>query len=676
MAYVSDWQIVGYVTLRKTVLHKFRVYLLMVVSCCSGVFNCSLVYAETANNRILDNLIEARDSYGNTVALEEIAPDDYEGFIVEIKSDTPRSELNTLRKKVAKCQDNSVQELYGQKVYYADSIDDAADYIPYEMVDYIEPNYTIHQMNVVNKGTVGTDGYSTSDPLYKDNKWLYSQINIQPVWQKGIKGRNSSSDRAVCIAVLDSGLAGYGIQSISYPKHEDLNYSNMIAASSVMDSSTCDRNGHGTFVIGEIAALHDNEKGVAGILPDAEILSYKVIDSDGEGNISDAIFALDDIRENYRNVDVVNMSLGSEHYSSSFQAACNRLANTGVILVASAGNDGNRVYNYPASYDNVISVAATNKYGSTSFFSQHNNMVDIAAPGEDILGLGIANSSDYCYHSGTSMSSPIVAAIAAMVKSIDKTVNHDKFVELLKDSSVDAGPNGYDEYFGWGIPDCDKLVQMLIRCDTHAMGDWVTVQESTCTKEGLEQRSCRNCYYTETRKIDKTGHDCSDWIVKYEPTCEYMGEKVGYCSKCNYTVKVVTPATKHNYEEVIKKPKVGFEGLSYLECSNCGKIIDETVIPALRPSPTVIRSQSSGKTSITIKWTRRECTGYQVRYSRKSSMSNAKKYITTDCEKSSVTIKKLQRKTRYYFQIRTVFSRAGNSYYSQWSTRRMIKTKG
>ncbi|NPA53180.1 MAG: S8 family serine peptidase [Aquificae bacterium] len=188
-----------------------------------------------------------------------------------------------------------------------------------------------------------------------------------------------------------------------------------------------DDNGHGTHVAGIAAAVGNNGKGIAGVSWHSKILPLKFMDSNGQGRLSDAIECMEYIVNNVRkgeNIKIANASWGGYQTSSALKDAIKKLKEQDILFVAAAGNDKNnndeRPY-YPASFDlaNIISVAATDKNDNLADFSNYGkNTVDVAAPGAEIISTYPGNK--YRYMSGTSMSTPHVSGLAALIWSQNK----------------------------------------------------------------------------------------------------------------------------------------------------------------------------------------------------------------------------------------------------------------
>jgi subtilisin family serine protease len=179
-----------------------------------------------------------------------------------------------------------------------------------------------------------------------------------------------------------------------------------------------DEQGHGTHVAGIIGAKGNNNKGVTGLCWSVKIIAVRVMNSDGYGTWSQGIAGLDYALA--AGAKVVNASFGGSSGSEIGREAIQRARSKGVLIVASAGNDGkndDKTPVFPAAYpdSNILSVAATNSKDKLASFSNFGaKTVDLAAPGEKIASTYW--HSDYAYMSGTSMAAPYVAAAAAMLR--------------------------------------------------------------------------------------------------------------------------------------------------------------------------------------------------------------------------------------------------------------------
>jgi subtilisin family serine protease len=217
-----------------------------------------------------------------------------------------------------------------------------------------------------------------------------------------------------------------------------------------------DENGHGTHCAGVIGAEGDNDEGIAGINWNVKIMPLKFMGRGGFGTTKDAIEAINytiDRKKNGVNVAVISASWGSTSYSKALEDAIRAAGENGILFVAAAGNNGtdnDRRPHYPSNYKlaNVISVAALDNTDSLTSFSNFGaKTVHIAAPGKDIMSTWL--SGQYREASGTSMATPQVAGVAALILSAEPGLKVEKLRERVL-NSVDklAGLKGKVESGG------------------------------------------------------------------------------------------------------------------------------------------------------------------------------------------------------------------------------------
>ncbi len=280
--------------------------------------------------------------------------------------------------------------------------------------------------------------------------WGVDRVNADLVWPL------FTAD-AVKVAVVDTGVDR---------SHPDL-VGNLKGGMSAVayTSSYNDDNGHGSHVAGIIAAV-DNSIGVIGVAPAADLYAVKVLDRSGSGYLSDIIEGLQWVVTNH--INVVNMSLGTSSYSASFATAVEQTIASGVVVVAAAGNSGpsaNTVM-YPAKFAGVIAVSAIDSSNAIASFSSRGPEVDLAAPGVSIFST--YKKQAYQTLSGTSMASPHVAGVAALVLNSPIGVDdldHDNVwdpneVETrLERTAQDQGTAGFDTNFGNGLVRADLAVR-------------------------------------------------------------------------------------------------------------------------------------------------------------------------------------------------------------------------
>jgi subtilisin family serine protease len=297
-----------------------------------------------------------------------------------------------------------------------------------------------------------------NDPYYGQYQADLAQIGVTDAW------KTTTGSTGITVAILDTGadlsnpdLAGVHVAG-TYNTVATLPGN---AANPAYHTATVtDGAGHGTHVLGTIAAQTNNGVGVAGIAPGVSVLVVKVLDDDGSGSstwVNDGIeWAIS------HGANIISMSLGALQSPSSCAAyypSTDDAYAAGVAVVAAAGNDGNTSYSLPASCPHVLSVASVNGSNVHSVFSQSNSEVDIAAPGESIVSTyPAALGHTYLQLSGTSMATPHVAGVAALVESARGAMTPDELTSVLEGTATDLGPAGRDDAYGYGLVRADAAV--------------------------------------------------------------------------------------------------------------------------------------------------------------------------------------------------------------------------
>ncbi len=296
---------------------------------------------------------------------------------------------------------------------------------------YAEPNYLAFAFDT-----------APNDPSY-GSQWGLPKISAPAAWDIS----TGSSD--VVIAVVDTGID---------LDHPDLSCSGKLTAGWDFynnDATPDDDNGHGSHVAGIAAACTNNSTGVAGVAWGARLMSVKVLNSGGsgtyEGVAAGITYAVD------QGADVINLSLGGFDDSATLLNAVQYADSNGVLVVAAAGNCAQDGYQcsylwnpimYPAAYSTALAVAATDSTDSWATFSEYHPYVDVAAPGVSIYST--VAGGGYDYKSGTSMATPHVAGLAALVWSVKPDLTHDQVRDVIQSTADDLGDPGKDDYFGYG----------------------------------------------------------------------------------------------------------------------------------------------------------------------------------------------------------------------------------
>lgn len=248
----------------------------------------------------------------------------------------------------------------------------------------------------------------------QEPQWALSHINVFPMWKRGYTG-----DGAV-VAILDTGC------NYDHPfiRHSIIGGMNLTTDYAGVTSQYMDNNGHGTHICGIVSARYNRKNGMSGVAPDAKLLVFKVLNSDGTGEISPILKAMT-MAVNWRGpggkrVNVIGMSFGTEQNYPQLEQAINTAVKNNILVITAAGNDGdgkkstNEII-YPGYYDSVLQVGASDINDGPAGFSNSNRHMDIVAPGVDILSLGV--NGGYTVMSGTSMACPHVVGGAALIIS-------------------------------------------------------------------------------------------------------------------------------------------------------------------------------------------------------------------------------------------------------------------
>jgi len=309
-----------------------------------------------------------------------------------------------------------------------------AAYKKHPDVLYAEPDYIVKALGMPNDPSFSSLwGLMNTG---QNNGTAGSDVNAPGAWDV------TTGSKDVVVAVIDTGI-DYTHQDLAdniWSNKAECNangidddgngYIDDCHGINVVDrfSPPMDDYGHGSHVSGTIGAMGNNAIGVVGVNWDISLMACKFLDSTGRGSTSGAIECLDYVRDmKSRGVNIVatNNSWGGGDYSQALYEAIGANLQAGILFIVAAGNSGNdnETYpTYPASYSlpNVIAVSATDESDSVAFFSDDGRRsVHIGAPGTDILSTTPDNG--YETHSGTSMATPHVTGVAALLKAQDPT---------------------------------------------------------------------------------------------------------------------------------------------------------------------------------------------------------------------------------------------------------------
>lgn len=299
-------------------------------------------------------------------------------------------------------------------------------------VKFAEPHY-LYMQNQIDL---------PNDLLYQEHyQWNFPVIRTEEGW------RISKGNEEVVIAVVDTGV------DLDHPdlKQRLTKGYNVLEDNDFPD----DDNGHGTHVAGIIASETNNSEGVAGLTWYNKIMPVKAVGAEGYGTSFDIakgiVWAVD------HGADVINMSLGNYQSSSLLKEAVNYAYDQNVVLIAAAGNENTSRPSFPASYPQVLSVAAIDNTGKRAPFSNFGDFIDVTAPG-DLIASTYFNQQ-YASLSGTSMASPHVAGLAGLLLSVNPKLTNKEVKEIIENTAYDLGMLGKDFDFGSGLIDVKRALE-------------------------------------------------------------------------------------------------------------------------------------------------------------------------------------------------------------------------
>lgn len=325
-------------------------------------------------------------------------------------------------------------------------------------VEYAEPNGIVRKL------------LRPNDRFFRF-QWHFRLIGAERTWDIQ---RGSAS---VAIAVIDSGIAyeDFGVfrrapdwgSRVFLPGFDFVNG----------DSHANDDDGHGTHVASTIGEATNNAEGVAGLAFDCGLMPVKVLDEFGFGSFFDVAegvdYAINFSQNGQRPVKVINLSLGGPNASETLRRALDRAEAAGVVVVAAAGNDGERRLDYPAAFPNVIAVGAVDGRKQKTGYSNFGPEIDVVAPGGDLdrdddndgdpdgvlqqtfdpftaFETGLYDDFAYFYFEGTSQATPHVAALAALL--ISQGITDPAAVRAaITSTAEDLGSPGRDDMYGFGL---------------------------------------------------------------------------------------------------------------------------------------------------------------------------------------------------------------------------------
>jgi type VII secretion-associated serine protease mycosin len=288
---------------------------------------------------------------------------------------------------------------------------------------------------------------------YQGRPWALQRVNLDELWAQ-------STGKGVQVAVIDTGVDVKNPQLRSaVDASKGRNYLPAKNARGEKidrgdNRGTTDTVGHGTRVAGIIAARPAKNTGFVGLAPDAVIIPMKQNNAEGDGTAATLAQAIRDAVG--AGADVINISQDTANAvepDPSLEQAVDHALGQGVVVVASAGNDGlggNAKATYPASYEGVLAVASSDRNNERAPFSQSGEFVGVAAPGVDMIST--VPGGGHCSDNGTSFSAPYVAGVAALLKAKYPQWTARQVVAQIE-QTAERSVAGHDRLVGWGVVD-------------------------------------------------------------------------------------------------------------------------------------------------------------------------------------------------------------------------------
>jgi thermitase len=265
------------------------------------------------------------------------------------------------------------------------------------------------------------------------------------------------SEMSIPVAVIDTGVDAMhpGLRhAIDTTKGVSfLGYSKTNSSS----ADITDENGHGTHISGIIAAKPVDNNGVWGINSQATIIPIKFIDATGKGTQVDAAMAIRYAVDH--GAKIINCSWGYFKKTSVLEDAIQYALKKGVIIVGSVGNNNTMIPEYPAAFDDVITVGAVTKGNSRASYSSYGSHLDFMSFGSDIYST--LPNNGYGVLSGTSQATAIVSGVISRALSLYPSMTKQGIYALIKTSSTDMAPVGYDQWSGHGVVHVDGILEAL-----------------------------------------------------------------------------------------------------------------------------------------------------------------------------------------------------------------------
>lgn len=388
-------------------------------------------------------------SIPNVIKTRKISDDVYVFTFEDVKTAIVMAKYLNSDPNIKKAAVDTAYEFYDDEGIFSDDKDSFAD-------DESDSALLLE----LGEGSTLESGYPNDYSRY-EGQWYLDEVNAKQSWDE-LESIGIPSDRQAVVAVIDTGCNIYNEDMknriLTDSNGNYVTYNAAIQSTTPSDVvHTGSNSTHGTKVASIIAAEADNDYGICGVAgkSNVRILPIKVQDSSNLIKQTYLTYAMEYAIS--KKVDVINISLSINSPENVLEDLIKKAYDAGITVVCAGGNSYSTKYVYPGASFYSLSVGATTPSRQKASFSQYNDMIDIAAPGQSLTLI----SSDTITHAnnGTSFSSPIVAATAALVKLANPDITPKGTFDVLKLSAVDLGTEGYDIEYGYGLVDAKEAVK-------------------------------------------------------------------------------------------------------------------------------------------------------------------------------------------------------------------------
>lgn len=301
-----------------------------------------------------------------------------------------------------------------------------------------------------------------NDPLFSQ-QWHLTKISSPSAWDI------STGSPSTKVAVIDTGFAlNHQDLSTKFDIANAYDFANNDASPMAGTNNPSGQYvSHGTLTSGLVGSATNNSVGVSSLGWNLTILPLQALDDDGFGDTASIISAIN--WSVSKGAKVISLSLGSDQQDILLEQAINSAVSSGVVVVAASGNDGCDCMLYPGNYSSVISVGASSSNDSRSSFSSYGDNLDVVAPGEGTIRTTYMNADNMTSlyttsASGTSISAPIVSALAGLIKSIKSDMTPTEVESLIRSGSDKVsgmGGQNFTKQYGYGRINAQKTLSLV-----------------------------------------------------------------------------------------------------------------------------------------------------------------------------------------------------------------------